>query len=88
MGVVGYVVLWSLDLAVRAAPPSRTAVFLFFQVLVVKFLTAAGNVDFRSRSLWLGTAHLRRDVRGGSQSARNVHPNTRRTQVNGTAGWT
>ena len=56
VGVVGYVVLWSLDLAVRAAPPSRTAVFLFFQVLVVKFLTAAGNFDFRSRSLWLGTA--------------------------------
>ena len=54
--LVGYVVLWSLDLALRPAPPSRTAVFLFFRVPAVKFLTAAGDVDFRSRSLWLGTA--------------------------------
>jgi drug/metabolite transporter (DMT)-like permease len=56
VGVVGYVVLWSLDLAVRAWPPSRTAVFLFSQVIVARFLTAAVDFKFSGKSLWLGTA--------------------------------
>ena len=56
VGVVGYMVLWSMDLAVRAWPPSRTAVFLFFQVIVARFLTAAVDLEFSSRSLWMGTA--------------------------------
>ena len=56
VGVVGYVVLWSLDLAVRMWRAPRTAVFLFSQILVAKFLSAALALDFNSKSLWLGTA--------------------------------
>jgi hypothetical protein len=55
VGTLGFVVLWSLDLAVRVWPASRAAVFLFFQIIVTKFAAAAAGGSFSGKSLWAGT---------------------------------
>ena len=85
VGVVGYVVLWSLDLAVRAWPPSRTAVFLFSQVIVARFLTAAVDLKFSSKSLWMGTAlicaAMSIEIRNAQSDAVPAHDEAGRTRA-------
>jgi drug/metabolite transporter (DMT)-like permease len=76
VGTLGFVVLWSLDLAVRVWPASRTAVFLFFQIIVTKFAVAAVGGSFSGKSLWAGTlligAAMYAEARWGGEATQEV----------------
>jgi drug/metabolite transporter (DMT)-like permease len=43
VGIIGWFALWTLDLSLRAAPASRCAPFLFFQVVVTEILRAVAR---------------------------------------------
>jgi drug/metabolite transporter (DMT)-like permease len=51
-----YVVLWTLNLALRLWPAPRTAAFLFVQALLMRFVEVADGRHFSSKSLWAATA--------------------------------
>jgi drug/metabolite transporter (DMT)-like permease len=58
VGVLGFAVLWLLDLALRVWSAPRVAVFLFFQIVAATLVDAVANQRFTGTSLWVGTLVL------------------------------
>jgi drug/metabolite transporter (DMT)-like permease len=58
VGVLGFAVLWLLDLALRVWSAPRTAVFLFFQIVAATLVDAVAHQRFTGASLWVGTLVL------------------------------